>query len=302
MERNANFILVGLFGIISMLCLAGFVFWMGKYGINNDQYDNYKTYIMESVSGLKTSSPVKLKGIEIGFVENVTIDKNDPERVEVTFKVKKEAPIKTDSFIVLNSQGIAGVGYLEIKGGTKEAQSLKSMDKSERPVLKSESSMLSKLSDKAEIILTDISKTIVKVNKLVSDKNINNVSSSLDNFSQISSELKNNKKEIALLLHGVIEVENNANQTLYEFSNVAQQTQLVLNDTRNLTQETSSILQDVKKLKVIEKLSSTLDSSNDAINETKNLVREGKMVVKSLKESPSDLLFKQKIIQPGPGE
>lgn len=302
MERNANFILVGLFGIISMLCLAGFAFWMGKYGVDDDQYDNYKTYIEESVSGLKTSSPVKLKGIEIGFVENVTIDKNDPERVEVTFKVKKETPVKTDSFIVLNSQGIAGVGYLEIKGGTKEAQSLKSMDESERPVLKSESSMLSKLSGKAEIILTDISKTIAKVNKLVSDKNINNVSSSLDNFSQISSELKNNKKEIAHLLHGVKEVENNANQTLQEFSNVAQQTQLVLNDTRNLTQETSSILQDVKKSKVIEKLSSTLDSSNDAINETKNLVREGKMVVKSLKESPSDLLFKQKIIQPGPGE
>lgn len=302
MERNANFIVVGLFGIISILCLAGFAFWMGKYGIDDDQYDSYKTYITESVSGLKTSSPVKLKGIEIGFVEDVTIDKNDPERIEVTFKVKKETPVKTDSFIVLNSQGIAGVGFLEIKGGTKEAQSLKSLDKSERPVLKSESSILSKLSDKAEDILTDISKTIVKVNQLVSDKNINNVSSSLDNFSQISSELKNNKKEIAHLIHGAKEVENNANQTLHEFSNVAQQTQLVLNDTRSLTQETSSILQDVKELKIIEKLSSTLDSSNDTINETKNLVREGKMVVQGLKESPSDLLFKQKIIQPGPGE
>lgn len=302
MERNANFILVGLFGIISILSLAGFAFWMEKYGIDDDQYDNYKTYIEESVSGLKTSSPVKLKGIEIGFVEDVIIDKNDPERIEVTFKVKKETPVKTDSFIVLNSQGIAGVGFLEIKGGTKEAQSLKSFDKSERPVLKSESSMLSKLSDKAEDILTDISKTIVKVNKLVSDKNINNVSSSLDNFSQVASELKNNKQEIADLIHGVKEVEKNANQTLKEFSNVAQQSQLVLNDTRNLTKETSSILQDVKKSHVIEKLSSTLESSNDAINETKNLVREGKMVIQGLKESPSDLLFKQKIIQPGPGE
>lgn len=302
MERNANFILVGLFGIISMLCLAGFVFWMGKYGINDDQYDNYKTYIMESVSGLKSSSPVKLKGIEIGFVENVTIDKNDPERVEVTFKVKKETPIKTDSFIVLNSQGIAGVGYLEIKGGTKEAQSLKSMDKSERPVLKSESSMLSKLSDKAEEILTDISKTIVKVNKLVSDKNIDNISSSLDNFSQISSELKNNKQEISHLIRGAKEIESNASHTLQEFSNVAQQTHLLIKDTRIVTQETSSILQDVKKSKVIEKLSSTLDSSNDAINETRHLVNEGKIVIQGLKESPSDLLFKQKIIQPGPGE
>ncbi|MFH0709342.1 MAG: MlaD family protein [Pseudomonadota bacterium] len=302
MERNANFIIVGLFGIISILCLAGFAFWMGKYGIDSDQYDSYKTYIGESVSGLKTSSPVKLKGIDVGYVENITIDKNDPERVEVTFKVKKETPVKTDSLIVLNSQGIAGVGYLEIKGGTKETKTLKSMDKSERPVIKSESSTLSKLSDKAERMLTDISKTIVKVNTLISDKNINSVSSSLDNFSQISTELKNNKEEITHLIHGTKEVENNINQTLQEFSNVAQQAQSAINDTRILTQETSSMLQDVKKSKVIEKLSLTLDNSNDAINQTKNLVREGKIVIQELKESPSDLLFKQKIIQPGPGE
>lgn len=302
MERNANFIIVGVLGIIGFLCLAGFAFWLGKYGVDTDQYDSYKTYITESVSGLKTSSPVKLKGIEIGFVEDVTIDKNDPERVEVTFKVKKETPVKTDSFIVLNAQGIAGAGYLEIKGGTKEAKTLKSIDKSERPVLKSQSSLLSKLSDQAEDILTDISKTIVKVNKLVSDRNINNISSSLDNFSQISSELKNNKQEISHLISGAKEVESNASHTLEEFSNVAQQTQLLIKDTRIATNETSAMLQDIKKSKAIEKLSSTLDNSNDAINEIKKLLKEGKMVIKELKESPSDLLFKQKIILPGPGE
>jgi len=302
MERNANFIIVGVFGIISFLCLAGFAFWLGKYDVDTDRYDSYKTYITESVSGLKTSSPVKLKGIDIGFVEDVTIDKNNPERIEVTFKVKKETPVKTDSFIVLNAQGIAGAGYLEIKGGTKETQTLKSVDKSERPVLKSQSSLLSKLSDQAEDILTDMSKTIVKVNKLVSDKNIDNISSSLDNFSQISSELKNNKQEISHVIRGAKEVESNASHTLQEFSNVAQQTQVLINDTRILTQESSNMLQDVKKLKVIEKLSSTLDNSNDAINETKKLVREGKMAIQGLKESPSDLLFKQKIILPGPGE
>jgi phospholipid/cholesterol/gamma-HCH transport system substrate-binding protein len=302
MERNANFVIVGILGIVSFLSLAGFAFWLGKYGVDADQYDSYKTYITESVSGLKTSSPVKLKGIDIGFVEDVTIDKNDPERVAVTFKVKKETPVKTDSFIVLNAQGIAGAGYLEIKGGTKEAKTLKSVDQSQRPVLKSQPSLLSKLSDQAEEILTDMSKTIVKVNRLASEKNIDNISSSLDNFNQISSELKSNKQEISNVIRGAKDVESNATHTLQAFTNVAHQTQLVLNDAAILTQETSDILLDIKKSKAIGKLSSTLDNSNDVINETNKLVKEGKMAIKELKESPSDLLFKQKVILPGPGE
>lgn len=302
MERSANFILVGLFAIIGVLSLAGFAFWMGKYGMDEDKFDGYKTYISESVSGLKTSSPVKLKGLDVGFVEEIKIDKNNPERVEVTFQVNKETPIKTDSIIVLNSQGIAGVGFLEIKGGTKDTKNLKSVDSSERPILKSELSMISKLTDKAETILTDLTKTISKVDKLASDKNINNVSTSLDNFAQISTELKKSKKEFSTLITGAKEVETNANQTLKEYSNVAKKTNLVLDETRTLAKESSSLVQEIKKANAIEKISSTLENSNEAINETKSLIREGKMLIQGLKESPSDLLFKEKIIKPGPGE
>lgn len=301
MERNANFIVVGLFSILSLLFLAGFIFWLGKYGIDEEKYDNYKTYVSESVAGLKTSSPVKLKGLDVGFVETVKIDGDNPERVEIRFKVEKTTPIKTDSIVVLNSQGIAGVGFLEIKGGTNNAPFLKNVDKSTCPNIKSEPSMFSKFTDKADLILNNLTATIAKVDRLASEKNIDNVSLSLDNFAQISTELKDNRKEFTSMIQGAKGVEDNANKTLDYITKVAQKSDTVLDETKNTVQESSAFVKEIKQANIIEKIGIVLDNSNDTINETKILVNEtktlvndGKMLVKQLRESPSDLLFKSK--------
>jgi phospholipid/cholesterol/gamma-HCH transport system substrate-binding protein len=305
MERNANFIVVGLFSILSLLLLAGFIFWLGKYGVDEEKYDNYKTYVSESVAGLKTSSPVKLKGLDVGFIETVKIDGDNPERVEIRFKVEKTTPIKTDSIVVLNSQGIAGVGFLEIKGGTKNTPFLKSVDKNECPNIKSEPSMFSKLTEKVDQALNNLTATVAKVNRLASNKNINNVSTSLENFAQISTELKDNRKEFTSMIHGAKGVEDNANKTLDYISKVAQKTDTVLDETKNAVQESSALVKEIKQAKMIEKIGIVLDNSNDTINETKilvnetkSLVNEGKMLVQQLRESPSDLLFKSKSSNP----
>jgi hypothetical protein len=42
--------LVGLFVLTSLVSLIGYVFWMGKYGINENKYLTYKTDLYEAVS------------------------------------------------------------------------------------------------------------------------------------------------------------------------------------------------------------------------------------------------------------
>lgn len=302
MERNANYIVVGMFTIISLLSLAAFAFWMGKYGGDEERYYSYKTYIGESVAGLKASSPVKLKGLDVGFVEEVAIDAGNPERVEVKFKVEKTAPIKSDSVIVLNSQGIAGIAYLEIKGGTKNSPPLSAIDSAERPVIPSELSMVSKLSDKAEIILTNLTQTISRIDKLASDKNIENIGTSLDNFALISTELKENRKEISTLIRGAKEMETNANDAIVRFSAVTQKAGSALDETKTLVRESSGFVQELRHSNTMERVSSTLDNSNDVMDEAKSLISEGKLLIRELRESPGNLLFRDQTLRPGPGE
>jgi phospholipid/cholesterol/gamma-HCH transport system substrate-binding protein len=294
MERNANFIFVGLIALFGLISLAIFAFWLGKYGSNEEKFQSYRTYVSESVAGLKASSPVRLKGIDVGFVEEVRIDGENPERIQIDFKVEKNTPVKTDSVIVLNSQGIAGIGYLEIKGGTNGSEFLSAVDKSERPVLISQPSMISVVTDKAELILSHIDKTVLKIDRLVSERNIQNTTTSLENLSLISTELKNNRQDMTALVKGAIEVETNTNQTIKEFSSLAQKSDTVLEETKTLAQEGTSLIRDIKKANPVGKLNATIENSNQAIEEGKSLIREGTILIKSLQESPSDLLFKSK--------
>ncbi|MFZ2889922.1 MlaD family protein [Sulfuricurvum sp.] len=294
MERNANFIFVGVIALFGLISLGIFAFWLGKYGSNEDQFQSYRTYVSESVAGLKGSSPVRLKGIDVGFVEEVRIDGENPERILIDFKVEKNTPIKTDSVIVLNSQGIAGIGYLEIKGGTNGSPFLSAVDKSERPVLISKPSMISVMTDKAELILSHIDKTVLKIDQLVSERNIQNTTTSLENLSLISTELKNNRQDMTTLLKGAIEVESNTNQTIKAFSSLAQKSDSVLEETKTLAQESTSFVREIKQSDPMGKLNVTLENSNQAIEEGKNMIREGTILIKSLQESPSDLLFKSK--------
>lgn len=302
MERNANFILVGVFALISALSLAGFAFWMGKYGVDEDKFESYKTYIYESVGGLKASSPVKLKGIEVGFVEALRIDPENPERVEIHFKVEKGVPVKTDSIIVLNSQGIAGISFLEIKGGSKGAQPLHGATRGERPEIASEPSVVAKLTDQAQNALTHLTRAIERVDRLASDKNIDNVTTTLENVARISTQFKANQHELSGVITGAKEVEANANDTLKEVAKVTQKTDSVLDETKNLARESSELIGEIRKADTLNKLSSTLEHSDEAIDEMKTLLGEGKSLIQEFKESPGDLLFKGKNKRAGPGE
>lgn len=302
MERNANFIFVGFIAIMGAIALAGFAFWLGKYGSNDEKFQSYRTYVSESVAGLKASSPVRLKGIDVGFVEEVRIDGANPERIQIDFKVEKTTPIKTDSIIVLNSQGIAGIGYLEIKEGTNGSKFLREVDMSERPIMISKPSMISVLSDKAQMILTHVDDALLKLDQLASERNIQNASISLENLSLVSTELKNNRQDITALVKGAIEVEANTNLTITEFSTLTQKTNGVLDETKTLAQESTALIREIKQSDPVGKLSLTLENSNRAIVESRELIHEGKVLIRSLQESPSDLLFKSKPSEHAPDE
>ena len=287
MERNAQYTIVGLFTLVALLSMARFAFWMGKYGMDADKYTHYATYVHESVAGLKTSSPVKLKGIDVGFVETITLDGDNPEQIQIRFAVDKTVPIKTDSIVALNSQGIAGVGFLEIKGGTKNAPFLPKNGSDDYTKIPSEPSLFTQFTDKADRVLNNLSTTIAKVDRFASDKNIHNVTQSLDNIAQISTEFKENRKAFTAMVKGVSAVENHTNETLDHFTKVAQKSDAVLDEVNTTAHESSLLLHEIKKEKLIEKIATVLNNSNDTVS-------EGKKLVQQLRDSPSDLLFKSK--------
>ena len=60
-------------------------------------------------------------GPKVGRVEKLRIDPQDPSRIEVTFSVQTDVPVKTDSKAKIMSLSPLGENHLEIMPGSAQA-------------------------------------------------------------------------------------------------------------------------------------------------------------------------------------
>src|SRR5665648_80529 len=97
MENKVSYILIGLFVFILTVATVGFILWLGKYA-QSDVYRYYKVVTKESVSGLNLKAPVKVRGVSVGEVKDISINSENSEEVEVLIRVKEGTPIKDDTY------------------------------------------------------------------------------------------------------------------------------------------------------------------------------------------------------------
>jgi len=119
MSPKSEQALVGLFVIVATAVLIGTVFAIsGAFGRSTHTYHAFVPFAggIESGSGVRYSG-----GPKIGRVDRVRIDPQDPARIEITFKVQSDLPVKTDSRVKIMSMSPLGDNHLEILPGTPKA-------------------------------------------------------------------------------------------------------------------------------------------------------------------------------------
>src|SRR5437588_9662436 len=122
METDRHYFIEGLFIIGFSFAAAFFFVWLQTSGHRDDVL--YRIHFNESVSGLALGDPVKFHGVNVGTVKAMALDVADPRKVQVDVSLRKEAPVKTDTKATLKLKGITGVVFIELNGGTPNAQSL----------------------------------------------------------------------------------------------------------------------------------------------------------------------------------
>lgn len=119
MNPKSEQALVGLFVIIATAVLIGTVFAIsGAFGRSTHTFHAYFPFAggIESGSGVRYSG-----GPKIGRVDHVRIDPQNPARIEITFRVQSDLPVKTDSHVKIMSMSPLGDNHLEIFPGTPKA-------------------------------------------------------------------------------------------------------------------------------------------------------------------------------------
>src|ERR1700678_4249473 len=121
METRANFVAIGAF---TLAVIAGgflFVLWMAGYG-GGSNLARYRVVFQGSVSGLARGGVVLFNGLRVGEVKSVDFMSDDPCRVAADIEVDSRIPVREDTKVRLETQGLTGASVIALPGGAPDAK------------------------------------------------------------------------------------------------------------------------------------------------------------------------------------
>lgn len=114
---------VGALTAVAVAVLAVSVLAIGKRQQLFTHHTRYWT-TFSNVTGLANGAPVKLNGVDVGFVEDIEIaEEPEQQRIRVRFTVdaRYTERMREDTRVWIKSMGLLGDKYLEIRGGTADS-------------------------------------------------------------------------------------------------------------------------------------------------------------------------------------
>lgn len=127
MEIRARYILMGLFLVAIISGVFGFVYWLENAGGFRDR-ETYHIRFDGPVSGLLNGSAVLFNGIRVGEVTGLSVSADRPREVKAEVAVLKGTPIRSDTTVDLEFQGLTGVASIALLGGDGGAPLLTSAE------------------------------------------------------------------------------------------------------------------------------------------------------------------------------
>jgi len=120
METRANYIVTGLFTLAVIVGTFGFIYWFQNNGGGSERAV-YRLVFAGSVSGLRTGAPVLFDGVRVGEVTALALDARDPRKVEASISVDRAVPVRADTKVTLDFQGLTGLAEVSLAGGAADA-------------------------------------------------------------------------------------------------------------------------------------------------------------------------------------
>jgi phospholipid/cholesterol/gamma-HCH transport system substrate-binding protein len=199
MEIRASYLLVGAVVLVLIAGLAAFSVWLVKADIDR-QVEPYQIAFAGSVTGLQEGSQVRYRGVPVGRVTDIRID---PERVEwvlVTVEIDRGTPIRQDTVASLEMQGITGIAFVQLRGGTQASPPLLAAEGRKIPQIESRRSTLERLFDSTPELLVRSLTLVEQATLLLTDQNLQALTKSLQNVETVTASLARHSDDVDTLL------------------------------------------------------------------------------------------------------
>jgi phospholipid/cholesterol/gamma-HCH transport system substrate-binding protein len=185
METRARYVLVGAITLAAMAGLLGFLLWLARVEISRSyaQYD----IVFDTVSGLSQDSVVRYNGVDVGTVLAIDLDRDNPQFVRVRIEVNAATPVRQDTVATLSSQGVTGVSFVALEGGSPMSDPLVALPPAPVPVIASKPSVVQELTDAAPDLLKEAIALIQDVREFATPENREAIAAILENVESVTA-------------------------------------------------------------------------------------------------------------------
>jgi len=291
MESKINYTVVGVFVILLLAGMIGFVYWLGKYGYQQE-YDYYYVHMTESVSGLSPESSVKYRGVDVGMVEKIRLNPENSEEVELLLKLKRGTVIKVDTRATLRSFGMTGLAFVELTGGDKDAPRL--TGNGDIPVIPAIPSAYARLDESLTILSAKLTRGLDRAELLLSEQNLQNIADILTEVKALTKDVRDQLPALRRAVDSTIVVEKEMAQAFAKVESAAAGVEKMAgsleHDYADPNRELTGLIRQ------------NLLSLHRLLSEVEILAGDLQRTTRAIEAGPADLIFKRSHVRPGPGE
>lgn len=115
MKKYGKETAVGIFVFVGIIAIAYMSIKLGNVTLFSDDYYRLSADFTD-VSGLKVSAPVQIYGVEVGFVESISLNQKDGT-AHLVMKIKKDVKLTDDAIASIKTSGLIGDKFVKIAPG-----------------------------------------------------------------------------------------------------------------------------------------------------------------------------------------
>jgi len=303
MENKSHALLAGLFTIVLLIAAIGIAMWLNR---DRTDWAPYEIATTQSIPGLLPQADVRYRGLDVGRVESIGFDPQQPGRILVRIRVQPDTPVTASTYATLGYQGVTGIAYVQLDDDGSRPQRL-STSAQDPGRIAMRPGLLDQLQQRGLAIMEQTEEVARRLNTILSDENRDTMLAAFDNVSKAAKEIEALPRQLQPTLARLPALTRQAQQTLSTLDTVGAEAQKLTGNLNGFVTELRApdgVLDTVAaSAERIGSAAGRLENETLPLaNDVRTSLRALNRTLNSLSEQPQSVLFGAPDLNPGPGE
>jgi phospholipid/cholesterol/gamma-HCH transport system substrate-binding protein len=305
MENKSHALAAGAFLLGLAALLIGLAVWLTR---DNSEHRVYELSSREGVTGLQPQAGVRYKGVSVGRVTAIELDRQTAGNVLVRIALNAGVPITQSTFATLGFQGVTGLAFIQLDDSGESTQALAtSRDQIARIPMRP--GLMTRLSDQGSSLLLQLEQASQRINALLAPDNQKSLMGAIGNLGQAAAHIGQLKlpqlvQDASASIKGIQATTDRLGDSADSVKTSAQEFNRMSTRMTAPGGTLDKIADGADALVATgQSLSATLvPRLNRTVDDTARAVRQIGRAADAVTESPQSLLLGKGAAAPGPGE